>query len=160
MLNNRPLVLRINRTLGSFLLEKEIITMNHLEDANNLLLENIQKGVLPKCNLLSILIYDLGVLSEEMWDSVVIDAQKVGLIRLENIVLTPEASIKVDPALCWTSLSIPFDKKGDITMVASSMHLVEPVQKAMQETLGGHIIWYYASVKDVLEKLDKNFQEV
>lgn len=131
--------------------------MSDLEEANNRLLENIQKGDLMKSNLLSILVYDLAKMEEILWDSLVLDTQNVGLVKLSSLNINADVLSNIDQGLCWSSLTIPFDQNGSITMVASATLVLDPVRAAFEEAIDGQVIWYYASLSDILETLEKKF---
>ncbi|MEM8548068.1 MAG: TRAP transporter TatT component family protein [Pseudomonadota bacterium] len=66
MSEQRPLILRSNRFLGSALIERGLVTAEDLEVANEKLLETIQAGDIRGASLLNILIYEQKALDEAL----------------------------------------------------------------------------------------------
>lgn len=155
MVENRPLILRSNRFLGSALLERELITNEQLEAANEILLNSVQSGDLRSVNLLNILLFELKVLDEDLLIDRVIEEAKIGLVDLRNYDLSNFSDYKVSTDLCAATYTLPFDRVEDIYMVATAYYLSKPVIQFWEEQLPGKVIWYVASAATISEAIER-----
>ncbi len=151
----RPLILRGNRFLGSSLLEKQLITNEQLEAANEKLLEAIQGGNLQVANILSILVYETQALEEAAMVDRIVQDYKVGLIDLSQFSMAHFNEMHVDPDLCLATYTVPFDKVEDFTLLATSYYLSRPVLKHWEDLFEGHVIWYYGSMASIPEAIER-----
>ncbi len=162
MVEKRPLILRSNRFLGSALLERELITNEQLEAANEILLTSVQAGDLRGVNLLNILLFDLKVLDEDLLIDRILDEAKIGIVDLRNYDLSTFADFKLETDLCSATYTLPFDRVEDIYMVATAYYLSKPVIQFWEEQLPGKVLWYVASaaaVSEAIERIDQQAGE-
>lgn len=122
MVEQRPLILRSNRFLGSALVERGLVTSEDLEAANEKLLETIQSGDMRGASLLNILIYELKALDEAQLIDSLVEIDEVSLVDLSNYDLARFRDYKLDRDLCWATYTIPFDRVEDFNMVATGYY--------------------------------------
>jgi len=154
-MQHRPLLLRGNRFLGSALVDKGLITVETLDQANQRLLEVLQTGNLKQASLLYVLLYDLHALSEEALLTHLVDEYSLPLVDLHGYELERSVQRPLDMDLCWTSWTVPFDRVEDVWFVASAYYLSQPVVKHWNNLLGDTVIWYGASFATMTEALDR-----
>lgn len=154
----RPLILRSNRFLGSALLERNLIKVEHLEAANEKLLEHVQNGDMRAANLLNILLFDLKSIDENALIEAVAEDEAVGMIDLMNYDMAKFREINVDIELCYATYTVPFDRVEDFTMVATAYYLSKPTVQYWEETIGGNIIWYICSVASIANAIERAAQ--
>jgi len=152
----RPLIMRSNRFLGSALIERNLLSVEQLEAANERLLANIQAGDLRAANLLNILLFEMKALEEQALIEKVVEENAVGLIDLNNFnMLKISNEMTVDRDLCWATYSLPFDKVEDFTFVATAYYLSKPAIKAWEEKLGGQVVWYVSTITSIFNALGR-----
>ncbi|MGJ8651452.1 MAG: hypothetical protein ACSHX4_13920 [Opitutaceae bacterium] len=157
MQQHRALILRSNRFLGSSLVDKGLLSVNDLEQANEKFMTAIQGSELKHASILTSLLYDLKVLDEGKLLDYIIEEHGLGLVDLSFIQLSSLRPMNVDSSLCWATSTIPFDKVEDTYMVATCYYLSAPVVKQWEEHLDGRVIWYAtssASMTSALEKIE------
>lgn len=159
MQKNRALILRSNRFLVSSLLDKGLITSAHMEAANEKFMQSAQSSEDYKnVSVLKILLHDLKVFGEDSLLKHIKDEHKIGLIDLRQIELRDLSLSELDPSLCWSTLTAPFDKVDQTFMLATCFFMSSPALKYWEEFLGGKVIWYatsMASMADYLGRLEK-----
>lgn len=153
--SNRPLILRSNRFLGSALLERELISNETLETANEKLLELIQAGDLRNASLLNVLMFDMKALDESALVESIIDSDSVGVIELDNYNLRNVYNIDLDLDLCLATYTLPFDRVEDVTMVATAYYLSKPTIAHWKEQFDTNIIWYLSSVTSLVNAIER-----
>ena len=151
----RPLILRSNRFLGSAMLERELISNDVLEAAQERLLEIIQTGETANASLLYVLLFDLKELDEAALIDSIIEIDKIGAIDLENYQLDNVKDLEIDTALCQATFTLPFDKVEGVWMVATGYYLSRPAVQHWETFLGGPVVWYVSSVSSVINALER-----
>jgi hypothetical protein len=152
-LENRPLILRSNRFLGSALLERDLISNDDLEAANEKLLEAIQAGDLRNASLLNVLLLDLKTLDENVLLEYQLEHENVGAIDLEPFDLSDMAQQPLELDLCQATYTVPFDRVETVTLVATSYYLSKPAVDYWTQQLGGNILWYVSGVSSILSAI-------
>lgn len=155
MQQQRALILRGNRFLGSSLVDKGLLSMTDLELANEKFMGSIQGGEIRHASILTTLIYDLKVLDENKMIEYIVEEYELGLIDLSFIQLQSLRAINVDIDLCWATSTVPFDYVDGIYLVATCYYMSAPVIKHWKESLGGEIIWYTTSCTSMTRALEK-----
>ncbi len=145
----RPLILRSNRFLGSTLVNKNLIKVEDLENANQKLLEIVQADNLKGASLLNILFFNLRTVEESAVINSVLDEHHLGLIDLANYDLSNTAPADVDVDLCWATWTVPFDRVDKFTFLATAYYLSQPSIKAWEDKIQGPIIWYVSSLSSI-----------
>lgn len=166
MKSNKALILRSNRFLASSILDKGLITSAQMEAANEKFIEASQSSESYKnVSILKILLHDLKALDEDKLLAHIADEHKIGLVDLRQIEPYKLDPGKVDPALCWATLTAPFDQVNQTFMLATCYYMSSPALKYWEELLGGKIIWYATSMVSMIhyfesiEKIDDS-QEI
>lgn len=151
----RPLIMRSNRFLGSALSERNLVSMEDIETANEKLLEYIKNGEFKNANLLSILINQMEVLEEGKMINAVLEEYGIGLIDLSHYEFPNFFDYHVDPDLCWATFTMPFDRIEDFYFIASAYYLSRPAIKYWEDRMDGKIIWYATSLRSIFDGLGK-----
>lgn len=152
--SSRPLILRSNRFLGSSLLERDLITNEVLEEANEKLLESIQSGDSVNASLLNTLLFDMNALDEGKLIESIVETEHIGAIDLDHYDLSNAAKIGFDLDLALATYTIPFDRVEDFTMIATGYYLSRPAVQHWQELIDGHIIWYVSTVASIVNAVE------
>lgn len=155
MNEHRPLLLRGNRFLGSALVNANLITIDHLEEANQKLLDIIHGGNIKQASILNILTFDMGVLSESELVAHTVENHRTGVIDLAHYNLADGFDYTVDIPLCWATWTIPFDYVDGVYSVASAYYLSKPIVEYWENRLEGYVIWYSSSLKSLAEALER-----
>lgn len=152
---HRPLLLRGNRFLGSALVNANLITIDHLEEANQKLLDIINTENLKQASILNILSFDMNVLDEPELIHYTVENNPVGLIDLSHYNLARGFDNTLDLPLCWATWTIPFERLDGIYSVATAYYLSKPIVEYWENALDGHIMWYACSLKSLSEALQR-----
>jgi len=155
----RPLIVRSNRTLGSLLLEKKLVTSDQLDSANEKLIECLDKEDLRRASILHVLIFDLQVLNEDAYLEAVVEKFGLSLMDLHSCQFKKVAELALDPTACWATWTIPFDIVDDFYLLATVHYPSPQVVKFWQDKFPGkHIIWYALTIRSFqagMEKLEQ-----
>jgi hypothetical protein len=153
---HRPLIVRSNRTLGTLLLEKKLITSDQLDVANEKLLEHLEKGDLRRANLLHVLMFDLQVLTEDAYLEAVIEKYGLAPMDLHGCQFKKVADLALDFTACWATWTIPFDLVDDFYLIATVLYPAPPAVKYWQDKYAGkNIIWYALTVRSFQSAMEK-----
>lgn len=152
---HRPLLLRGNRFLGAALQERELISVDALEAANQQFLEVLQSGDLRRASLLNILLYETNALEEETFLTHLIERENLGLIDVRLYDLPKTFDRKLDLGMCWVTQTLPIDREDDFHFLVSTYALSKPVVNHWEEQLSGHLIWYTVSPSVLQEAFDE-----
>lgn len=156
MQSNRALTLRSNRFLGSSLLDKGLITNANLEAANERFMEVIQSNESFKnASVLKIMLHDLKVIDETLLLKHTREEYGIGLIDLNFIEFRQLPTIDIDLDLCWSTLTVPFDKAEQTYMLATCYYMSSPVVKYWEDLLDGKVIWYATSMVSINHGLER-----
>ena len=149
--------MRANRFLGSALVESGLITYDHIDAANQKLLDYIKAENLRQASLLNILIYELQALKEDSLLNYIVQTHGLGLIDLSRYRFdkTFFESLGVDLELCWSTLTVPFDLVEGVSFLGTAYFLSVPIVEHWQETLKTNIVWYAAPISSVVDALEK-----
>ena len=154
---SRSLLMRANRLLGANLVEANLIKIEHLEAANERLLELIANGDYRKSSVLAVLAYELQVLHEADVLHHVMDEQGVGIVDLRCYDVPEELRAATDLNACWATWTVPFDQEEGIYFVATAYYLSPAVRTYWEKVLGGSVVWYCSNLEiiaDYIEKLE------
>jgi hypothetical protein len=153
----RPIIMRSNRLLGAALVEKNLITVEHLEAGNERLLQALEQGSDREACLLAILVHEIKALTETQVLEHLVEELSIGLIDLREIDLHDDLKTHIETGLCWATWTVPFDKDDDIHFLASAYYLSPAVRQHWEKTLKGPVIWFgttLEAINDCLEKLE------
>ena len=159
MNKNRALILRSNRFMASYLLDKGMISNADVEAANEKFMGAVQStDSFKNTSILKMLIHDLEALDENKLLGHIVDEHKIGLIDLNQIEPNEPISVEMNLALCWATLTVPFDVVDQTFMLATCYYVSSPALKYWETFLGGKVIWYatsMVSITNYLERIDK-----
>lgn len=155
MMQHRSLLLRGNRFLGSALVDRNLISVETLDAANQKLLEVIQGGNLKQASILNILLFDLKRLAEEALINHLVDQHNLGLVDLTSMDIEKAVPDSVDVDLCWATWTIPFDKVDNLWFCATSYYLSTPIVQQWEKTLEGNVLWFVTSVASLSQAFDR-----
>jgi hypothetical protein len=155
MFEHRSLMMRANRLFGANLVEHNLLPIEALETANTQFLDTVGSpgaNGLPR-HLLHVLLYHTKSLTEEALVAHQVDELGLGLIDLRYFEPLEEFRLKyAGPA--WATLSVPFDREDDVTLVASCYQLSPVVREFWEKELGGRLLWYVTSLDALSECVD------
>lgn len=151
----RPLMMRCNRQLGSALVEHNLVKLEELEAANERLLEHVAAGEFRQASLLSVLVYEQKVVKEEDVLHHVVDDHAVGVVDLRGYDVPEEIRKELDPIECWATWSVPFDKEEDFYFVATAYYLSTAARTYWEKKLKAPIVWQATTMDIVSEFLEK-----
>lgn len=153
-LEHRPLLMRANRLLGAQLVEHNLVKIDDLEAANERLLEVVNEGSPRQCSLLGILAFELKVVREEDVLMHLAETEALGLVDLRHYDINEELKKTVDPAACWASWSVPFDKEEDVTFIATAYYLSPAARTYWEKQYPGPILWYGTTLESIADLLE------
>ncbi len=152
----KPLILRSNRFLGTILVEKKLVTVEQLEEANEKLLGHIQNNDLRRANILHILLFEMQILNEDLYLESVVEQHGLGLIDLHGCAFRKFSDLKLDLAACWATWTVPFDVADDFYLLATAFYPSQPAVKFWQEKYAGsNLLWYATSVRSLQAALER-----
>jgi hypothetical protein len=156
---HRPLIVRSNRTLGSLLLERKLITSDQLDAANEKLLEHLEKDDLRRASILHVLIFEMQVLNEDNYLEAVIEKYGIALMDLHSCQFKKIPELSLDFTACWATWTIPFDVVDDFYLIGTLLYPSPQVVKFWSDKYAGkNIIWYALTVRSfqaAMEKLEQ-----
>lgn len=152
---HRPLVMRANRLLGANLVECNLIKIEQLEGANEVLLERMSSGDNRRSTLLGILAFELKVLREEDVLQHVVDEHGLGLIDLSRYDINDELKRTLDLDACWASWTVPFDKEENFYSLATAYYLSPAVRAYWEKQFEGTVLWYGTTLEGIADCLEK-----
>jgi Type II secretion system (T2SS), protein E, N-terminal domain len=155
----RPLLMRSNRLLGSALIEHNLVKFEDLEAANERLLEIATTGDLRRSSVLSVLVYEKKVLTEEAMLQHVVDDHGVSVIDLRTYDVPENVRRELDLEACWATWSVPFDHEEDFHFVATAYYLSSAVRSFWEKKLGGQIIWQATTMDIIADFIDRTHLE-
>jgi hypothetical protein len=153
--NLRPVVMRSNRLLGATLVERNLITVEQLNQATERFLQIMDTAAAGGVSLLSVLINEQQVLTESALLEYLVDEMQIGLIDVRELDFNDDLKMHLQPGMCWATWTVPFDKDEDVHYVASAYYLSPAVRQQWEKQLGGPIIWFGATLESISGFLEK-----
>lgn len=155
-----PIILRSNRFLGNNLVNHELITLEQLEEANNVLLDKIDADNTREASLLRILMWDLDFLKEEDLIEFQVDEYELGLVDVGFYSFLPNLDHLFTVEDCCSTWTVPFDSENDFYFLATSYYMSQPVVKFWEEKLNGRVLWFIAQLGGLSTLLENAEQEI
>ena len=155
MSENRPLLLRANRLLGSALIEHNLVKFEDLEVANERLLEVSTSGDMRRSSVLGILIEEQKVLREQDVLQQIVDEHAVGVVDLRSYDVPEDIRRGLDLPICWATWTVPFDHEENFHLVATAYYLSPGVRDFWKKKLGKDIIWQATTMDIIADFLDR-----
>jgi hypothetical protein len=152
---HKTLLMRANRTLGSTLMELNLVKIEDMEAANEKLLELVAKNQLRQSSIMAILAYDMKVMREEDLLQHVVELDGVGLVDLRDYEVPDESRKNIDMGACWATWSVPFDKEEEFFFVATAYYLSPAVRAFWEKQLGGSILWFGTTLENIADYLER-----
>lgn len=154
--SQKPLILRVNRALGTALVEQRLVETQQLEVANEQLSELIRNGELKQASVLGLLLRNAEQISEDGMIAFEAQRYELGLIDLTNYQLERSFDNKVDLAACWATRTIPYDQQEEFVFLATNFYMSTPVIKYWEEVYSDRkLIWSIASTSSMIEALER-----
>ncbi len=161
MENFRPLILRSNRFLGTALAERNLVSTEDLELANEKLLEALKNADYYNANLLQILLYDIKSFEEGVLVESVVEESGLGLVDLSNFQVGRFPDFNVEIGACRATATVPYDQVEDFVSLATAYYLSQPAMKYWAELFEGKtILWYISSTVSINQYLERAETEV
>ncbi len=151
----RPLVMRANRLLGASLVEHNLVKIEHLEQANERLLEILNFDELSQATVLGVLAYELKAVKEDDVLAHLVDSEGIGLVDLRCYDVSDEIRKNLDLQACWATWSVPFDREEDFIFIATAYYLSPAVRNYWEKLLKAPIIWYGTTLENISTLLER-----
>lgn len=153
--DTRHLMMRANRLLGPALVERDLVSLQDLERATERLLELTARGEPRECTLLGVLAHELKVVRETDVLRRSVESDGIGLVDLRAVEIPEELRKEFDAGECWATWTVPFDREGGFTCLASAYHLSPAVRSHWEKRAGGSVLWYGTTLGEIAEHLGK-----
>lgn len=152
---HRSLLMRANRLLGANLVEQNLVKIEHLEAANERLLDLLASESPRKSTVLGVLAYEMKVVREDDILHHLVEDHSLGLMDLRSYDVSEEVKKKLDIGACWATWSVPFDKDEDFHSIATAYYMSPAVRTYWEKHFDGPVIWYGATLEMVADYLEK-----
>jgi hypothetical protein len=147
--------MRANRLLGANLVEQNLVKIEHLESANERLLELLNNDNPRQSTVLGVLAYEMKVVKEDDILHHLVEDSGLGLIDLRNYDASEELKKKVDLGACWATWSVPFDRDEDFHFVATAYYMSPAVRTYWEKHFNGPVLWYCTTLEMIADYLEK-----
>ena len=156
MASIKPVIMRANRLLGATLVEKQLVSIDDLDVANERLLElmSVQGNEIQKVSLLSILQNEKQCLSEQKLMMHLVEDEGLGIIDIRNFEVPEDVKDLIRLDECWSTWTVPFDSVEDTLYLATAYYLSPVVREFWEEKFQGKIVWYACSIDSISEFLE------
>jgi|CZKI01.1.fsa_nt_gi hypothetical protein len=152
---NRSLLMRANRLLGTSLVEHNLVKVEDLEKANERLLELIATNQPRQATVLGVLAYEIKAFREEDVLQHIVETEGLGLVDLRAYDPPDEIKKGLDLDACWATWSVPFDLEEDFMFIASAYYLSPAVRTYWEKRFAGPLLWYGTTLEGIGEQLDR-----
>jgi hypothetical protein len=152
---HRSLLMRANRLLGANLVEQNLVKIEHLEAANERLLELVADENPRKATVLGVLAYELKAVKEDDVLHHLVEDHGLGLVDLRAYDASEELKKTLDLGACWATWSVPFDKDEDFHFIATAYYMSPAVRTFWEKQFDGPILWYGATLEMIADYLEK-----
>ena len=156
MASLKPLIVRSNRLLGASLVEKGLVSIDDLDEANDRLAKfDSSDSNSMQVSLLSILVSEKQSISEDDLLELLVEDHGLGLVDVRNVEYPDSLKKTLDTKVCWATLTVPFDHLEDTTYLASAYYLSPAARTYWEEKLDGHVVWFASTVESLTDFLEK-----
>ncbi|MCH6255536.1 hypothetical protein MLD52_03190 [Puniceicoccaceae bacterium K14] len=152
----KPVIMRANRLLGATLVEKQLVSIDDLDLANERLLElmSVKGNEVQKVSLLSILLNEQQCLSEQKLMTHLVEDEGLGIVDIRNFEVPEDVKDLIRLDECWSTWTVPFDSVEDTLYLASAYYLSPVVREFWEEKFNGKIVWYASTIESISEFLE------
>lgn len=147
--------MRANRLLGANLVEQNLVKIEHLEAANDRLLELLTADNPRNSTVLGVLAYEMKVVKEDDILHHLVEDHSLGLVDLRSYDVSEELKKTLDLGACWATWSVPFDKDEDFHFIATAYYMSPAVRTYWEKQFKGPIIWYGTTLEMIADYLEK-----
>jgi len=155
MASLKPLIMRANRLLGASLVEKGLVSIDDLDEANDRLAELFSNDSdTLQVSLLSILVSEKQSISEDDLLELLVEDHGLGLVDVRNVEYPDSLKKTLETKVCWATLTVPFDHLEDTTYLASAYYLSPAARTYWEEKLDGHVVWFVSTVESLTDFLE------
>ena len=152
--DERTLIIRSNRLLGSALIESGLVDNEAVEAAHEKLLMVLEAGMAESPSILTYLLFEQKALKENDLIEYTLKKHSIGLIDIRHYTLDslPEGC---ELSKCFATWSIPFNYRDGSYFIATAHYLSKPVVEAWEALLDGPIFWYATPMRSIMIALKK-----
>jgi len=155
MASLKPLIMRANRLLGASLVEKGLVSIDDLDEANDRLAELFSNDSdTLQVSLLSILVSEKQSISEDDLLELLVEDHGLGLVDVRNVEYPDSLKKTLETKVCWATLTVPFDHLEDTTYLASAYYLSPAARTYWEVKLDGHVVWFASTVESLTDFLE------
>lgn len=155
MASLKPLIMRANRLLGASLVERGLVTIDALDNANERFLELLSNATGElRLSLLSILLNENQGLQEAKLIEHLVEEEGLGIVDVRNMEVPEELVAITDRAECWATWTVPFDLVEDTQYIATAYYMSPAVRAYWEKKVTGHIVWFAAPLETIAEFLE------
>lgn len=152
----RPLLMRANRLMGAALVERNLVKIEELEQANERLLQIVDSSPPRQCTVLGVLAYEMKVLKEEELLQFLVEQEGLGVVDLRCYEIAEDAVKGLDLGACWATWSVPFDQVDGFHFIASAYWLSPAVRTFWEKQLNGPILWFGTTLEGIADFIEKH----
>lgn len=147
--------MRANRLLGAQLVEHNLVKIEDLEAASEKFIEIVSGDEQRRCSILAILAYEMKVLNEDSLLHHQVETDGLGLVDLRDYEIPDEIRKATDPAACWATWAVPFDREEEFTFVATAYYMSPAVRAYWEKELGGRVLWFGTTLDAIADYLEQ-----
>jgi Type II secretion system (T2SS), protein E, N-terminal domain len=147
--------MRANRLLGANLVEQNLVKIEHLESANERLLELLNNDNPRQSTVLGVLAYEMKVVKEDDILHHLVEDSGLGLIDLRNYDASEELKKKLELGACWATWSVPFDRDEEFHFMATAYYMSPAVRTYWEKHFNGNVLWYCTTLEMIADYLEK-----
>jgi len=151
----RPLLMRANRLMGAALVERNLVRIEELEQANERLLQIVDSSPPRQCTVLGVLAYEMKALKEEDLVQFLVEHEGLGVVDLRCYEIAEEVMRGLDLGACWATWSVPFDQVDGFHFIASAYWLSPAVRTFWEKQLDGPILWFGTTLEGIADFIEK-----
>jgi hypothetical protein len=148
-------MMRVNRALGSSLVDHNLITIEALDAANERLLELTADEKNENVSLLHILVYEKQSLTEEQLLTYEVEEMGLGMVDLSGYDQPYDLRKKLDMDACSATWTVPFDVEEGTHFLATAYYLSPAVRSFWERQLETPILWFATSMENIGDFLRK-----
>jgi hypothetical protein len=143
------LLLKSNRSLAAQLVDTGLVSLKDMDTANEVFIEHVRRKDAMRASLLRILLFEKQSLTEASLLDHLFSHHRYAGVHLQSYQIQESSYSVFPPENIVATWSLPIDRVGDTTFIASAYLLSEVVRKHWEEQVDGSIIWYATPLADL-----------